>query len=228
MIEITERDIRIYVIKNSMFAIFWMTYFLLIFWMPLGGITGIEYVKALFSKSLNYNLLTTYAHPVLLIFYFLLSVYNLWGIATVIFSKKRFLKKEEESDSVYMKISSRPSISAFAVILLSIAFLFLSLNESDLSLNFGIAYSSFGVILGLFSMIAKGKSKGIVEQHKREVLDSSLKQMKEEYLKKTQSSADKAEDKINKLDIITQYKKMYDEGIITEEEFEKKKKDLLD
>ena len=71
------------------------------------------------------------------------------------------------------------------------------------------------------------KNKGVVEQHKREVLEQSIKLMKEAAANKSKSVADLTQEKINNLEIIAEYKKMYDDGIITQDEFERKKAELL-
>ena len=224
---ITEKDIKRYVIKHSIFSIFWVVYFSLIFYIPIGNISGIEYIKALWDKKLDYNSLFTYVYPLILVVYSLMIIYNLSGIMKVIFSKERFSQKEDESDSIYIKISSRSSVSALVSLLFGSACSFFSLTQIDLSMNFGFFYNSFGILVGILCLVRKGKNKGVVEQHKREVLEQSIKLMKEAAANKSKSVADLTQEKINNLEIIAEYKKMYDDGIITQDEFERKKAELL-
>ena len=224
---ITEKDIKRYVIKHSIFSIFWVVYFSLIFYIPIGNISGIEYIKALWDKKLDYNSLFTYVYPLILVVYSLMIIYNLSGIMKVIFSKERFSQKEDESDSIYIKISSRSSVSALLSLLFGSACSFFSLTQIDLSMKFGFFYNSLGILVGILCLVRKGKNKGVVEQHKREVLEQSIKLMKEAAANKSKSVADLTQEKINNLEIIAEYKKMYDDGIITQDEFERKKAELL-
>lgn len=227
MTEITKKEIIFYVIKNTFLSALWTIYFLFIFWVPLGNVDCFDYVKAIFDGTLNFNSIMTFAHPIFLLVYTLMVIYNVKGIIKVLFSKDRFLQCEDESESIYIKISSRPGISAMIAMLVGMAIAFCSMGAESDSFNFGIAYAVAGMFMGFIFMLARGKNKSRVFQREKEVIDLSIKETEAARAKEEQEQSAITEQKLKNLNAIAEYKKMYDDGIITQEEFENKKKELL-
>ncbi|MBE6592511.1 MAG: hypothetical protein E7642_00785 [Ruminococcaceae bacterium] len=94
-------------------------------------------------------------------------------------------------------------------------------------------YAIVGLLLGLYSLISVGKSEkknktNALDQRADALVKQRVNQIQSEKRKMEQSAADKASDKLDNINIIEEYKKMLDDGIITQEEFEKKKKEFLE